>query len=125
MTISYKDYNEEDARAKLNALVKTVEKFSNEMVEVKTVDQNGNEIVKYEKMFFKANISIVPMYEAECLRGSDTKKIVIIVSGEDKAEIVNKAFFGPVTPQVPASILQFHPDVCLVADAAALSKSPF
>ena len=78
MTISYKDYNEEDARAKLNALVKTVEKFSNEMVEVKTVDQNGNEIVKYEKKFFKANISIVPMYEAECLRGSDTKKIVII-----------------------------------------------
>lgn len=52
------------------------------------------------------------------------KRIVIIVSGEDKAEIVNKAFFGPVTPQVPASILQFHPDVCLVADAAALSKSP-
>lgn len=78
MTISYKDYNEEDARAKLNALVKTVEKFSNEMVEVKTVDQNGKETVKYEKKFFKANISIVPMYETECLRGSDTKKIVII-----------------------------------------------
>ena len=78
MTISYKDYNEEDARAKLNALVKTVEQFSNEMVEVKTVDQNGNETVKYEKKFFKANISIVPMYETECLRGSDTKKIVII-----------------------------------------------
>ena len=54
----------------------------------------------------------------------NAKRIVIIVSGEDKAEIVNKAFFGPVTPQVPASILQFHPDVCLVADAAALSKSP-
>ena len=50
------------------------------------------------------------------------KKIVIVVSGEDKAEIVNKAFFGPITPRVPASILQLHPDVSLVADAAALSK---
>lgn len=49
------------------------------------------------------------------------RKILVAVSGEDKAEIVKKAFFGPVTPQVPASILQLHPDVCVVADEAALS----
>ena len=49
------------------------------------------------------------------------KKIVVIVSGADKAEIVKKAFFGPVTPQVPASILQMHNDVTLIADEAALS----
>ncbi len=49
------------------------------------------------------------------------KKILVVVSGEDKAEIVKTAFFGPVTPQVPASILQFHADVRLVADEAALS----
>ena len=52
------------------------------------------------------------------------KKILIVVSGEDKADIVAKAFFGPVTPAVPASILQMHGDVTLVADAAALSKIP-
>lgn len=52
------------------------------------------------------------------------KKILIVVSGEDKAEIVKQAFFGPVTPKVPASILQMHPDVTLVADEAALSKIP-
>lgn len=52
------------------------------------------------------------------------KKILIIASGEDKADIIRDAFFGPVTPRVPASILQFHPDVTLVADAAALSKIP-
>lgn len=52
------------------------------------------------------------------------KKILVVVSGEDKAGIVAKAFFGPVTPQVPASILQMHQDVTLVADAAALSKAP-
>ena len=50
------------------------------------------------------------------------KKILMLVSGEDKAEAVWKAFAGPVTPQVPASILQLHPYVTLVGDKAALSK---
>lgn len=50
------------------------------------------------------------------------KKILVVVSGEDKAEILNKIINGPVTPQVPASILQLHPDVTIVADNAALSK---
>jgi glucosamine-6-phosphate deaminase len=49
------------------------------------------------------------------------KKILIAVSGIDKAEIVVKSFQGPVTPQVPASILQMHPDVTIVGDVAALS----
>ena len=49
------------------------------------------------------------------------KKVLVVVSGKDKAEIVKKAFTGPVTPQVPASILQMHPDVILVADEAAAS----
>ena len=52
------------------------------------------------------------------------RKILVVVSGEDKADIVAKAFFGPVTPDVPASILQMHPDVTVVADAAALAKVP-
>ncbi len=50
------------------------------------------------------------------------KKILILISGEEKADIVAKAFFGPITPRVPASILQLHPDVIVVADEAALSK---
>ena len=50
------------------------------------------------------------------------KKILLVVSGEDKAEIVKTAFQGPVTPAVPASILQLHNDVTIVADEAALSK---
>ena len=49
------------------------------------------------------------------------KKVLVVVSGKDKAEIVKKAFTGPVTPQVPASILQMHSDVILVADEAAAS----
>ena len=52
------------------------------------------------------------------------KKILLVVNGEGKADIVAKAFFGPVTPEVPASILQLHRDVTIVADKAALSKIP-
>ena len=52
------------------------------------------------------------------------KKILVVVSGEGKADIVSRAFFGPVTPEVPASILQMHPDVTVVCDEAALSLSP-
>ena len=52
------------------------------------------------------------------------KKILLVVSGEDKAEILYKALYGPITPQVPASILQLHNDVIVVADEAALSKMP-
>ncbi len=52
------------------------------------------------------------------------RKILLAASGEDKADAVKAAFYGPVTPKVPASILQFHPDVVLVADEAALSKCP-
>ncbi len=50
------------------------------------------------------------------------KSVLVVVSGEGKADIVAKAFAGPVTPMVPASILQMHPDVILVGDEAALSK---
>lgn len=50
------------------------------------------------------------------------KKILIVVSGESKADIVKEAFTGKVTPEVPASILQLHNDVTLVGDKAALSK---
>lgn len=50
------------------------------------------------------------------------KKILVVVSGEDKADIVEKAFLGDVTPNVPASILQLHQDVTIVGDEAAFSK---
>lgn len=50
------------------------------------------------------------------------KKILIVVNGENRADIVERAFFGPVTPEVPASILQLHNDVTLVGDEAALAK---
>lgn len=52
------------------------------------------------------------------------KKIVVAVSGQGKASIVKEAFFGPITPKVPASVLQLHNDVTVVGDEAALSLLP-
>lgn len=51
------------------------------------------------------------------------KTVLVIVSGEDKADILSRVINGPVTPQVPASILQFHPNAIIIADEAALSKT--
>lgn len=42
------------------------------------------------------------------------KKVLLIANGPDKKEIIEKAVNGPVTPQVPASVLQFHPDVTVI-----------
>ena len=47
------------------------------------------------------------------------RSVLVVVEGSHKAEIVKKAFFGPVTPEVPASILQFHPDATVIVDPAA------
>ncbi len=49
------------------------------------------------------------------------KKVLVVVNGKGKADIVAKAFLGPVTPEVPASILQMHQDCILVGDQEALS----
>ncbi|MEA5060299.1 MAG: glucosamine-6-phosphate deaminase [Candidatus Pelethousia sp.] len=50
------------------------------------------------------------------------KKILVVVRGEEKADIVYRAFRGPVIPEVPASILQLHPNVTLCGDQPALQK---
>lgn len=42
------------------------------------------------------------------------KKVLLIANGANKKEIVEKAFFGPITPKVPASILQLHNDVTVI-----------
>ena len=50
------------------------------------------------------------------------RRVLLIASGEDKADAVYSAFCGPIDPHCPASILQLHNDVVLVGDEAALSK---
>jgi len=49
------------------------------------------------------------------------KRILLLANGAGKAEILKRALFGAITPQVPASVLQLHPDVTIVVDNDAAS----
>lgn len=51
-----------------------------------------------------------------------TKKIILIAKGKHKADIIKKAIEGPVVTDIPASVIQLHPncEVLLDADAASL-----
>ena len=42
------------------------------------------------------------------------KKILLIASGKEKRDILEKAFYGLITPEIAASILQFHPDITVI-----------
>lgn len=50
------------------------------------------------------------------------KKILLVVSGAEKAGILRQVMCGPICPQVPGSILQLHPDVTVVADQEAAGE---
>ncbi|WP_187695466.1 glucosamine-6-phosphate deaminase [Oceanobacillus piezotolerans] len=50
-----------------------------------------------------------------------SKEILLLVSGENKADALNKLINGEVTEELPASVLQNHPNVTIIADEAALS----
>lgn len=48
-----------------------------------------------------------------------SRKIILLASGTDKAEAIMRTVTGPVTVDMPASILQLHPNVTLLVDKAA------
>lgn len=79
--------------------------------------------IKANQRFF-ASIEDVPRqaYTMGIQTIMQAKKILVVVSGKDKAAIVKEAFFGAITPKVQASILQLHGDVTIVADEAALTE---
>ena len=81
------------------------------------------ETIEANKRFFDGNVDLVPKqaYTMGIRTIMQARKVLMVVNGAGKAEIVKKAFFGPVTPEVPASILQMHPDFTLVGDEDALS----
>ena len=72
---------------------------------------------------FFSNEADVPRFAYTMGTGAimQARRVVLIASGAGKAQILKDSFTGPVTPQVPASILQLHNDVILVGDEEALS----
>ena len=85
------------------------------------VDLAG-ETIEANKRFF-ASAEDVPRqaYTMGIRTIMSAKKVLVIASGEGKAKAVRDAFFGEITPQVQASILQLHKNVIVIADEAAMS----
>ena len=72
---------------------------------------------------FFGSVELVPKtaYTMGILDIMQARRVLMIAMGSSKAAILKDAFWGPVTPQIPASILQLHPDFTLVADEEELA----
>ena len=77
--------------------------------------------IKANARFFKS-IDDVPKqaYTMGIKNIMSAKKILLIATGSSKAKAIYDSLYGPITPNVPASILQLHPNVTIVADEDAL-----
>ncbi|WP_018130853.1 glucosamine-6-phosphate deaminase [Effusibacillus pohliae] len=54
----------------------------------------------------------------------NARQIVLLAAGTDKCDAVQRALYGDVTEDLPASVLQLHPNCVVVLDEAAASKLP-
>lgn len=82
-----------------------------------------DETIQANKRFF-ASEADVPRQAYSMGIGNimSAKMILLVANGKNKAKALAAAINGPVTPQCPASILQFHPNVIIIADEEALSE---
>jgi len=74
--------------------------------------------------FFGGDVDAVPYH---CLTQGlgtimDARRIVLVATGETKAEAVGQLVEGPVSARWPATILQHHPRVTVLVDEAAASQ---
>ena len=89
--------------------------------------EKGTHLVELEESTIEANsrffdnIEDVPKKAITMGVGSifKSKKIMLIATGENKAEAIYNTVYGKVVPEVPASTLQFHSDIVLILDKKA------
>ncbi|MDB8790563.1 glucosamine-6-phosphate deaminase [Romboutsia sp. 1001216sp1] len=92
--------------------------------------ERGTHLVNLKESTIEANarffdsIEEVPKKAITMGTGSifKSKKIMLLASGEGKAEAIYNTVYGKVLPEVPASILQFHNDIVLILDKDSASK---
>ena len=65
------------------------------------------------------SVSLANGMNEPCMKA---KKIVLIATGENKADAIQGLLQGLVTEQLPCSVLRHHPDVTIYVDKAAYSK---
>lgn len=83
-----------------------------------------NEGTRQDNLKFFNHIDEVP-YQAMTMgikNIMNSRKIILMASGESKSEAIYQMIKGPVTEQLPASVLQLHPQVIVILDEAAASK---
>lgn len=90
--------------------------------ETHVVDLTENTIKDNARLF--DDISEVPRkaFTMGIKQIMQAKQILILASGKNKAEAVYKTVNGTVTEEVPASVLQLHPNCILIADGEAASR---
>lgn len=54
-----------------------------------------------------------------------SKKVVLLAYGSDKADAIKKTVEGNITPEIPSTILQLHPNTTLIIDKKAAAKLSF
>lgn len=76
----------------------------------------SEDTISANSRFFENEISNVPTAALTMgLRGiMHARKVVLLACGKAKLEIIDRALYGPVTPKLPASILQLHPDLTVI-----------
>lgn len=92
-------------------------------VNTQCIDLEKQTIEDNARLFFNGKIDEVPTQAYTMGIGYIMKSttVILMATGAGKKDIVEKAFTGPVTPSVPASILQLHPNVVVIGDEAAIS----
>lgn len=90
--------------------------------ETHVVDLTENTIKDNARLF--ADISEVPKkaFTMGIKQIMQAKQILVLASGKNKADAVHKTVHGEVTEEVPASVLQLHPNCILIADREAASR---
>ena len=94
-------------------------------VNTQCIDLERQTIEDNARLFFGGKIDEVPTQAYTMGIGYIMKSttVILMATGAGKRNIVEKAFTGPVTPKVPASILQLHPNAVVIGDEAAISDA--
>ena len=94
-------------------------------VNTQCIDLENQTIQDNARLFFNGDLDAVPTQAYTMGIGYIMKSttVILMATGAGKKDIVEKAFCGPVTPRVPASILQLHPNVVVIGDEAAISDA--
>lgn len=76
------------------------------------------------RLFFGGNETEVPRFAITMGVGSilDAKQLLLLATGERKADVVKAFVEGPVSATITASALQLHPNAVVVVDEAAAAK---